>query len=255
MALTPRSYIEDFLVAVGYGIAFGYSRVTALGNNPDIDKVSVPEDIWTGGGLYPWMTAATSLEIVSTNATDAAAGAGARTVVLRGLNDAFQPVTQTLTLNGLAPVAIPAQLYRINSAAIESAGAGRVNAGDINVRDAGGGTVRAIIPAGSGIARQSQYTVPVGYTLSIHSMFVCVGRQPDYAKPVGATVMPYIASPLSHYHLTLEISSAAPYRHDGSPGIIIQEKNDFGLRCVHVSGDDSNVTAAMLGTLRDNTRD
>lgn len=73
------SWLQEFKRAIGFGQVPGYRRITALGNNPDVDT-GIHEDIWTGGGLYPWMTAATSLEIVSDSANDTAAGTGARTV-------------------------------------------------------------------------------------------------------------------------------------------------------------------------------
>lgn len=80
------AWTNDFLQAVAYGQVPGYRRVTALGNNPDVDSGTVPEDIWAGGGAYPWMTGATALEIVSSSANDAAAGTGARTVTINGLD-------------------------------------------------------------------------------------------------------------------------------------------------------------------------
>lgn len=74
------SWLQSWLQAIGFAQVPGYRRITALGNNPDVDSAAVPEDIWSGGGAYPWMTGATSLEIVSSSANDTAAGTGARTV-------------------------------------------------------------------------------------------------------------------------------------------------------------------------------
>jgi hypothetical protein len=80
------AWSHDFLQAVGLGQVPGYRRVTAIGNNPDLDTATLPEDIWSGGGQYPWMTGATALEVVSDSANDAAAGTGARTVTINGLD-------------------------------------------------------------------------------------------------------------------------------------------------------------------------
>lgn len=243
-------FVMDALVAIGFDQLPKYLRVAALGNNPDVDTDTVPEDVWSGGGVYPWMTANTSLEIVSGSVNDAAAGTGARTVMINGLNDSYEPVTQTVTLNGTTPVALPTQMFRINNALILTSGTGQVNAGVITIRDAGAGTTRAIIPLGYGITRQSQYTVRAGYTLQIVSSLFNVQRQG--ADP-GATVAVWTRGSNGTYRMPLEITvSTNPYRHDGVPGIIVTEKTDFGFRCTAVKNANTDISASWLGVLRIN---
>lgn len=247
--ILPRA----FEWAVGFGLLnqAGYSRVTALGNNPSVDTGTVPEDIWTGGGVYPWMTAATALEVVSDNVNDTAAGTGARTVSLSGLNISYVPVVQTLTLNGTTPVAVPTDLLRINSMVIMSAGTGKVNAGALHVRDAGGGTVRAIIQAGYGITRQSIFTVPAGFTLQINSSVFCINRP---SSQRDCAISTFFQSPNGFYRMPLEISvDGNPYRHDGVPGIVVPEKNDFCFRATSVSANGTDITAGFLGIMKNNS--
>lgn len=86
------SWLHDFLQAIGFAQVPGHRRIAALGNNPDVDTASLPEDVWSGGGAYPWMTASTALEILSSSANDASAGTGARTVIINGLSDAYAEV-------------------------------------------------------------------------------------------------------------------------------------------------------------------
>lgn len=85
------AWFHNFLQAIGFSQVPGYRRVTALGNNPDVDT-GAAEEIWTAGGIYPFMTAATSLEIVSSSAADDSAGTGARTVLVNGLDAAYAEV-------------------------------------------------------------------------------------------------------------------------------------------------------------------
>jgi hypothetical protein len=242
----------DFYTAVGLGMVPGVRRVAALGNNPDIDTGTFPETVWTGGGLYPWMTAATSLEIVSTSASDAAVGVGAITVLINGLDINYVEVAQTITLNGLTPIAIPIQLFRINNALVMTSGSTQTNVGDINIRDAGAGTVRGIIPAGYGITRQAVYTVPAGFTLSVHSI---LGSMVRSGASSSATIATFFRSLAGTYRLPLEfsISDTVPYRHEGIPGIISTEKTDVALRCTFVSANNTALTAAFLGILIANT--
>lgn len=243
----------DFYTSVGLGLVPGVRRVTALGSNQDVDQGTLPEDVWSVGGAYPWMTAATSLEVVSTSASDAAAGVGARTILIAGLDINYVEVSQTITLNGLTPVVVPTQLFRINSILIMSAGATKVNVGDINIRDAGAGTVRGQVPVGFGISRQAVYTVPAGNTLSVHSILFAQTRSGGVERNV--TMATLFQSPNGFYRMPLEISVSqlTPYRHDGDPGIILAEKTDFAIRVLAASSNDSSVTAAFLGTMYANT--
>jgi hypothetical protein len=241
----------DFLLDVGFrGVPTGYRRVTALGNNPDIDTGTFPEDVWTGGGLYPWMSGSTSLEVVSDSANDTAAGTGARTVSVAGLNDGYDEVSQTITLNGLTAVAIPKTLRRINQITVITAGSGQTNAGAITVRDASAGATRGIIQAGYGVSRQSQYTVPAGYTMQVTSMVFSINRP---SASLDATIAIFIQSSAGVYRLPLEISvDGNTYRHDGIPGIPVSEKTDFGFRCTYASGNNIDLTAGFLAILKKN---
>lgn len=158
-----------------------------------------------------------------------------------------------VTLNGLTPVAIPTSLYRVNSAFITSTGSGKTNAGNIIIRDSGGGTTRSYLQAGYGMARQAFYTVPAGYTLTILSQFFCINRTGGVSR--YATFANFVQSPTGFYRLPLElsISERSPYRHDGNPPITIAEKTDYAFRCTSVSADNTDVTAAFLGVLKSNT--
>lgn len=240
------------LIDIGFGIVGSARRVTALGNNPDVDSGAIPEDIWTGGGAYPWLSVATSLEVASLNPADTAAGTGARSVLVNGLDANYAEVAQTVALNG-GTVALPTPLLRVNSVFIMSAGSGKVNAGDILIRDAGAGTTRAIVPAGYGITRQSQFTVPAGWTLQVVSMLFCFNRASAGAR--FATFATYIQSQQGFYRMPLEITigDEPPYRHDGIPGLVITEKTDFSLRCNFTSNDNADITAGWLGVMRKNS--
>lgn len=241
---------SNYLVDVGFNLIRNHRRITALGNNPDLSTAAV-EDVWTGGGIYPWMSTSTSLEVVSSSAADGVAGTGARTVLISGLNSSWDEISATVTLNGTTPVSIPTQFYRIQSALIMSAGSSKVNEGTLTVRDSGGGTTRAIIPIGYGTTRQSQFTVPAGYTLQVVSLVLSINR-PTSTR--DATVATFVQSSTGFYRLPLELSvDGNTYRHDGIPGITLPEKTDFGLRATYCSVNNTDLTSGWLGILRKNT--
>jgi len=123
--------------------------------------------------VYPTPTAAVSLEIVSSSASDTAAGVGAQTVTVVGLNSSWQEVSQTMTMNGVTAVAIPTALLRIHRIYVVTSGAYADSAtashvGVITVRVAGAGATWGIIDTSTGwAAGQSAigcYTVPTGQT-------------------------------------------------------------------------------------------
>lgn len=250
--LNPPAVASEFGMAVAWGLVKGYTRVAAFGFNPDIDTSSVPEDVWTGGGLYPWMSASTNLEIVSTNLNDSATGTGARTILVSGLDANYVAVTQAITLNGTTAVALVTPLFRVNSMLILSSGTGKTNAGQINLRDVTGGTIRSIIGAGLGITQQAPYTVPAGFTLQIVSIYSAITGT---GTTRSADLSTFFQSNNGFYRLpiTLNTSDGKPYRHDSIPGIIVPEKNDFSMRCTAVTNDNSSVVSAWLGILRANT--
>ncbi len=250
MSLSPSGQItRDFAIDVGLSRVPGYSLIAQLGNNPDID--TAPEDVWTGGGLYPWMTGATSLEAVSSSADDIAAGTGARSIILIGLDINFIEVTQMITLNGVTPVAIPTSLFRINTCTLLSAGSLQTNQGDITIRDSGAGTTRAIIPLGYGTLRQSQYTVPANHSMTFYNVFHSINR-PSSTRDV--TISAYVRDSSGIYFLVSELTVG--------PNMVVLplfatttlgEKSDFGYRCTATSTTNTDLTSAFFGVLRDNS--
>lgn len=241
---------RDYLTEVSAGIIPGAQTIYQNGYNSDID--AGPADVWSGGGLYPWMTAETALEIVSTSANDTAAGTGARTVMLTGLNASHVEVVQILTLNGLTPVAIPTNLYRINANIVATAGSIGTNDGTVTVRDAGGGTTRAVMDAGYGLLRQSQFTVPAGETLFILTATHSINK-PTTTR--DATVAFYFRAQGGAALLFLEISvNGQPLIIPVVPPAKIPEKTDIGYRVPYVSATNTSFTSAFFGIRETNAR-
>lgn len=244
----------EWYTATGLGLLSpDVRRVTALGNNPDVDVGSVPEDVWSGGGLYPFMAAATSLELVSSSASDTSAGTGARTVLVSGLDAAYVEQSDTITMNGLTAVALPRQYFRINQLLVLTAGTAENNVGDLTLRDAGAGATRAIIPATSGISRQAVFTVPAGHTLSVHSLFVSLNRTSGIDKNITVGLTFRTSTGVRRLTLEFSVSSVVPYRHEGIPGIILPEKTDVSMRTTFTASSDVDITGAFLGVLVSNT--
>lgn len=240
-----------FMDRVAAGDVPGYRRIALYGNNPDVDGSSLPEDAWSGGGVYPWMTGATSLEIVSANAADAAAGTGARTVLIQGLDINYAEISAVATLNGITAVSIPTQFFRINNAFVASAGSGQANVGAISIRDAGGGTVRAVIPAALGLLRQAAYTVPAGYQLFITSVSGAINRDSGSAGTKVATITSWVRGVNGVIVQPGESPvGISPFRDTYTIPAVLDEKTDTVLRIVSVSADNLDITAGIMGYLK-----
>jgi len=239
----------DYYSAVGAGIIQGASFAFGFGNNGDIHTVDLPEDVWSGGGLYTWLAAATVLEAVSDSASDTGAGVGARTIRIDGLNASYVETSITITLNGTTPVSLVTPLLRVNRVVALTAGTSGTNVGTVIVRAPAGATI-GHMPVGYGSTRSSNYTVPLGKTLLLTAYTMSINR-PSTAR--DASLVSYVRQYGAAYTLSNEVSiDGNPFSRLLVPSIPIPERADFILRCTYVSATNTDVTASWSGILRVN---
>lgn len=250
--------VQEINNSIGFGLMPGYRRIVGLGNNPDVDQASVPEHIWPIGGLYPWPTAAVSLEAVSSSAQDSPSGTGVSTISVALLSDAYVESTASVTLNGTTPVAIPGSWLRINSSLTTGKGSGApvfraLNVGDIHIRVAGGGQVLCVIQAGRGISRQALFTVPAGHTMLVTDNYIAFNRGTGGGTTRYMTAATSTQSPNGILRLPFDVScDGEPFQLVGNPGIVVPEKTDYAIEVISVSSDNSDVTGAFLGIMKQN---
>ena len=170
---------ELFELQVARGQIQGHRNVTVFGFNGDVDQTQV--SVWPLPSLITFPAAALQMTVSSTSANDTAAGTGARTVVVQGLDANYNEVTETVTLNGQTAVTMSASLLRVNYAYVATAGSGNSAAGDIYI---GTGTVTAGVPATSydiikvdyNTTTTGSYTVPAGYTAYVAQGLFSTGQ-------------------------------------------------------------------------------
>ena len=133
---------HDHLDLSGYSAAVGS---TAFG--------PLWEGLTSAGGNYPFPTTAGVIVVVSDSASDTAV-----TMLISGLNAAYEPITESVALNGTTIVTTTQSFWRINKV-VTTAG----NAVG-NVTFTRGATVIAKVNAGLGQTQMAVYTVPAGYT-------------------------------------------------------------------------------------------
>jgi hypothetical protein len=112
---------------------------------------------------FPNLTGAESLEVVSSSASDAAAGTGTRQVHIFYMDMNGDMTHAEATLNGVTPVAVPISAQFIYGMEAHTGGSSEVSAGNIDLRIAGGGAVQERITAGGNKSLSGRFKVPRGY--------------------------------------------------------------------------------------------
>ncbi len=168
-----------FLIRAGMGLAPGFDLLQKFGRNQSID-LATPEDVWLGGGDYPFSLAAETLSVVSTSDQDSAGGTGCATLVIFGLDGDYQPLTKIVALTGMTPVIIStAAFLRTPRAICLAPGSTSTldrNDGVITATQTSSGDVVIQIGAGRGQTEQAIYTVQADCSLMLTRMYGAIGR-------------------------------------------------------------------------------
>jgi len=144
-----------------------HQSIVVFGYNPDVDT-SV-ETVWPYGGILSFPDNALRMSVSSDNTNDTAAGTGARTVYIQGLNANHDTISETVSLNGQAAVLTANSYLHINQAYVATAGslnsaAGNIYFGTDALTLGVPATVYDIIQYDYNTRVTGSYTIPSGYT-------------------------------------------------------------------------------------------
>jgi hypothetical protein len=154
---------------------------TVIGYNPSATNTA--SDIWPQNILRTNPTVAVILGVSSNSANDAAAGTGARTVRIWGVDANWAELIEDVTLTGTTEADTTGYFLHVNGMKVLTAGSTyATNAGIIYVYDASD-TVTAGVPqtatkifgrivVGDNITTQSMYTVPTGQACILRKVLV-----------------------------------------------------------------------------------
>jgi hypothetical protein len=157
-------------IPIAGGLVDGYSAIHKFGRNPNVGNI--PETIWMHGGLYSYLDVGSDSTIYAYSASsdDGPGNDGAHTITVQGLDNDFNLIEETITVNGAASTASFLRVYR---AFVATAGVLTANDGNVLISTAasGGGTVLADIgvigsgqTTGLGQTQLALYTIPAGKT-------------------------------------------------------------------------------------------
>jgi hypothetical protein len=166
----PKRIYDHTDLAISRGHSQGYRTLYKFGYNPDVDTQE--ETVWGNAGDYIWLDSAVTMFVSSTSANDSGTGIGARTILIQGLDEDYNEIEETITLNGQTQVATQLSYLRIYRSFVTLAGSNEGTSGVIYIGSSGatGGVPNSSVYASISVGNQTQiaaYTVPAGYTLYI----------------------------------------------------------------------------------------
>jgi hypothetical protein len=243
-SVTRTGKNEPWELQVARGQISWHRAVTVFGYNSDVDT-SV-ETVWPHGGLLGFPATALQLSVSSSNAADTAAGTGARTVYLEGLDANHNTITETVTLNGQTAVTTTRSYLHINNCYVLTAGSGNSAAGTIYF---GTGTVTAGVPATVYDVIQfdynsritGSYTVPAGYTAYVSQGLFSTGQVSGSNSVTGRLMTRGTNNIRMTAAVTTANNNAADYTFEYP--IVVPEKTTIEAQAV---GDAANNACSSM---------
>lgn len=242
---TPQVRLDDNFFSITSGNVPGNSLTLKSGRNPDIDTASVPEDVWNGGGVYTGfpLTSSEKVTVVSSSANDAAAGTGARTVSITGLDANYAVQSETLTLNGTTPVLSVGTYRRVHTARVVSAGSGGVNEGTLTcAHQTTTANVFFVMPVGFNQTNVSGYTVPAGFTAYMTKLQVTV--RGNSTAQIQGSIWTRTFGEVFRSRRPFGASGAGPYIDIITGGLAFTEKSDIVVRITNCDANNTDVVAS-----------
>ena len=239
-SITRQGAFEPFGLQVARNQIQGHEGIIVFGYNPDIDTSE--ESIWPNGGEVPHPTVASVLKISSDSTDDDAAGTGARTVFIEGLDGDYNVVSETVELDGQTAVNTTNSYLYVNQFYVVTVGSGAENAGIVY---AGTGTVTSGVPAviydliaaGYNNRTTAHYCVPAGYTGYMVKGIITTGQATGstgvtaYLKQHGPDGILRVGA------VSTLNNGAVEYNFD--PPYVIPEKNCIGASAIGQSNNNS----------------
>lgn len=168
----PHSYRES----VAEGQIEGHENRVQFGRNPSTAATIEPISL---DAIYRTPIALTSLELVSDDANDTAAGTGAQSVKVTGLSTDYEEVSEIVAMNGITAVALANQYYRVYDLEVVDSGtyadiANGSHIGNITLQETGGGAVWASISEVSDFPKSKSqigmFSIPAGKKAYIYAV-------------------------------------------------------------------------------------
>lgn len=231
LSLITKQFLKDLIN--NKGINSNVIIIDKFGFNPSV-PVSTLVDVWPQTAALVYLTAAETMDIVSTDAADDGnpQGTGCGTVVIEGVNNDYEPINETVVLEGLTPVETVKSYIRVNRIFCENVGSNGVNVGDITATASVAATVQAIIKAALGQTEQSHYTVPLKCKAILVDWSSSCGKGDDFALKFFAREFGK-----SWRKRSSEFVFQNTVTHDFKGDVVLNEKSDIRVTAIGTAGN------------------
>lgn len=230
----------------------GWSLSRTHGENNDVDTTTLPEDVIPWGGMYTFATTFNILNVVSSDTADTAAGTGCRTILVTGLDENYEVITEAFSLNGTTTVNGSTQFFRVNDAVCTSSGSGEVNAGDITISH--GENNLAQIPADLGANHAVIKTVPANHWWLVDNLYCALQRKGSNTAVVEARIKPF-ATQTWQEAVSFGLDGAGSSHVNSSPppnrSFVVPPKTDVKITIRFVGSNDTPVHCNLAGFLQE----
>lgn len=248
---TDLALTIPFELEIALGAIKGYVDELKFGRNSLTNTNSTPEDVWEGGGNYTGQPEGFTPELVtavSDDATDTAAGTGARTIRIHGLrsNTSEEVETEDMTLNGTTLVNSVNTWYRVNRVEVLTAGSGGENAGVITIAaQVTTANIFAAVPVDKNQSQILAFTVPFNRTCVIRRVRIAITRASGADGSANITIRARESGGVYRAIRNFELQTGAPVEFTALGGIVLPALTDVKVRIESVS-DNSTITEGAL---------
>lgn len=248
LTAADRGFAHNFITDIAAGLVPNTSLVTAFGYSPNTPNTT-NINLWALQTAWTPLTAASTMELVSSSAADAAAGTGCRSVLIQGLDTNYNQISEFVVPNGAAAVALANSYIVINTAVCLVAGSGNVNAGNITVQVTGAGSAQGYIAAGFGASQHGRFTVPAGYTLVLENFFFLANKSASPSASANIEAITILPGGVVIKGLPLTIPNSSSITITVPTGVSIAAKQtvEFMISSVSVAG--LNISGGASGIL------
>ena len=242
----------DLMLEIAKGNVTGHSSINKFGENNDVAGDTY-EDIWDGGGNYPYPTTATITHI--SQATDQVGTDGGATIEVQGLDTNWALVVQTADLDGTdttTEVALGTALIRVfRMKVLENI----ILAADVSAVASGGATTYATILAGNNQTLMALYTVPAGKSAYMTKYYASFTKS-AVRDPAGVGIRLWAADRANSYEFQLKHSigiqvGSTALEHSFAPYQKFTEKTDIRINAIPLT-NAGNISAGFDLILVDN---
>ena len=243
-----RSLSRDYIVDVALGMVPNATLVTAFGYSPNTGSVT-NVNAWETATAWSNLSSASTMEMLSSSASDAAAGVGCQLVLTQGLDNNYNQISEIVVPNGASTVALANSYLIINNSICIQSGSSVTNVGNITTRVTGGGSQQGYIFAGAGASRHGRFTVPAGYTLILENFFLLCNKSGNPNSTATMFVDIILANGTKLQGLPQTIPNGSNPTITVPTGAVITEKQTLAFRIGSVSTTGIDISVGTSGVL------